>query len=345
MKDSLRTETEKLERSWMRHDPEMLRDYLVAGVEDPRFNAQSILSRHFLIREAAGDRFAALMEEEHRFGAAVGWLLSLLRQGTNEDLVAVLHALRRGADNAEGTEIPACVSEPFAALPKTIHGTKVPNFIEGFLSRSDAEGSKPKPDADSLNAFCHVWNSVLAEAVGANLPESPAPLSVLELACGSANDYRFLHAYGITRFAEYTGVDLCEKNVANARAMFPDARFECANAFELSFPDKSFDVCFTHDLFEHLSLEGLEQAVSEACRVARRGICAGFFNMHERPEHVLIPQEDYFWNELSMEKTRELFAQHGFRAQAIHLGTFLRLLAKCETTHNPNAYTFWLHAS
>ena len=45
---SLQEESDKLARSWMQHDAGMLRDYLVAGVEDPRLNVQSVLSRHFL---------------------------------------------------------------------------------------------------------------------------------------------------------------------------------------------------------------------------------------------------------------------------------------------------------
>jgi hypothetical protein len=45
----------------MQHDAGMLRDYLVAGVEDPRLNLQSVLSRHFLARALTGERFRALM--------------------------------------------------------------------------------------------------------------------------------------------------------------------------------------------------------------------------------------------------------------------------------------------
>src|SRR5262249_28346975 len=47
MTPALKQETESLARSWARHESAWLRDYLVAGVEDPRINLQSILSRHF----------------------------------------------------------------------------------------------------------------------------------------------------------------------------------------------------------------------------------------------------------------------------------------------------------
>ena len=62
---SLQEESDKLTRSWMQHDAGMLRDYLVGGVEDPRLNVQSVLSRHFLTHTLTGERFGALMEQEY----------------------------------------------------------------------------------------------------------------------------------------------------------------------------------------------------------------------------------------------------------------------------------------
>ena len=56
MHDTLKLESEKLARSWMQHEPAKLRDYLVAGIEDPRINLQSILSRHFLVRSVFGEK-------------------------------------------------------------------------------------------------------------------------------------------------------------------------------------------------------------------------------------------------------------------------------------------------
>src|ERR1051326_1394858 len=101
MLDTLKLESEKLVRSWMQHESAKLRDYLVAGVEDPRINLQSILSRHFLIRSIFGQKFHVLMEHECRFGAVMNWLTVLAANSDAEELDALAHALRRGADNAE----------------------------------------------------------------------------------------------------------------------------------------------------------------------------------------------------------------------------------------------------
>jgi hypothetical protein len=345
MRDSLRAESSKLERSWMRHDAGMLRHYLVSCVEDPRINAQSILSRHFLLHAAGGPGWQELMDQEHRFGAVMNWLLNLLQHASEtEELAAVLHALRRKADNAEGFEIPRFILQSFASLPVAACGLQVPNYIETFLERSALISGKLQGDQASLNTFQELWNKsfdlgLASGKVGAGSPPHP---TVIEPACGSANDYRFLDAYGLTRVLDYTGMDLCEKNVLNARALFPGAHFACGNVFALPFPDKSFDFCFVHDLFEHLSLEGMEQAIAEVCRVARAGICVGFFNMHEIAEHRIVPDEDYHWNDLSLVRVRESFAQLGFTGQAIHIGTFLRDRTGCAETHNPNAYTLYL---
>jgi SAM-dependent methyltransferase len=173
---------------------------------------------------------------------------------------------------------------------------------------------------------------------------APSP-TVLEAACGSANDYRRLDSCGIAPLIDYSGFDLCEKNIANARALFPKARFQTGNVFSIDAVEKSFDLLFLHDLLEHLSVQGIEVAVREVCRVTRQAMCVGFFQMHEFPEHRVRPFEDYHWNTLSMERMRNLFRQQGFEAQVIHVSTFLRQQWGCDYTHNPNAYTFILRAA
>ena len=342
---SLQEESDKLARSWMQHDAGMLRDYLVAGVEDPRVNLQSILSRHFLARALTGDRFSALMEAEYRFAAVMNWLTGLAgRLHDPEELELVLYALGRGADNVEGVEIPSFIVETFAALPAAAGSLTIPNYVESFLSGTRMLSGKARPDELSFNTFRDLWNQALAAEAPPHKPSTlnSQLLSVLEPACGSANDYRFLDAYGLARLVNYTGFDLCAKNIENARALFPRASFAVGNVFEIAAPDKAYDLCLVHDLFEHLSLEGMQAAVKEVCRVTRQGLCIGFFNMNEIRDHQVRPVDDYHWNLMSMARTRELFAACGFAAQVVHIGTFLRQHIGCEQTHNPNAYTFLL---
>jgi SAM-dependent methyltransferase len=372
MRDSLGRETENLVRSWARHDPDWLCRYLVSGVEDPRLNVQSVLSRHSLIRALSGERFSSLMTEECRFAAVMNWLADFAnRAGDREQLAVLLHALRRNADNAEGTPIPHYLRRTFAALPASCDVGPIPNYVEEFLTQTSIENGTAILHQSTLNIFQRLWNTALSETC--DLPrkqhtvgdleqalpfQSTRPLvphhlpRVLEPACGSANDYRFLDAFGLGRLFEYTGFDLSEKNIQNARALFPQKpgipapqpRFEVANVFAIPAPDKSYDLCLVHDLFEHLSLEGVEVAAREICRVTCRSICLGFFQMDEIPEHIVRPVGEYHINLLSVDRMKALFARHGFQAQVVHLATYLRSEFACDHTHNPYAYTFLLNS-
>ncbi len=336
MVPQLQRESELLARSWERHEASWLRDYLISGVEDPRLNLQSIVTRHFLIRSILGERFSALMQEEYRFCAAMNWLMAL--KAGADDRAAILHALRRGADNAEGICIPQFVLQTFERLPVSAGSARIANYIEEVLEAAAAGQDAARPNPRVVETFSAIWSSTLSDIQPEHRP------GILEPACGSANDYRCLEACGLARLVDYTGLDLSRKNIDNARNLFPAVRFEVGNVFELHAPNKSFDFCLVQDLFEHLSPAGLEAAVHQICRVTRHGICAGFFQMDEIAEHLVRPVEDYYWNRLSMRRTTELFASQGFTAQVLHMGTFLREQTGCQQTHNPYAYTFVLRA-
>ena len=238
---------------------------------------------------------------------------------------AVLDALLAGEGEAEGLEIPPYISETFAALA-------VPNYICDLLCWAPVETTDvPIPDY-LISTFQTIWREVLVD-------EQPQDISVLEPACGSANDYRFIEAFGIAKLLNYTGFDLCEKNIRNARQMFPDACFEVGNVLEIEAEDGAFDYCFVHDLFEHLSIEAMEAAIAEICRVTRKAICAGFFNMHSGVRHIVRPVGDYHWNNLSMAETKAIFERYASAVQVIHIDTFLRSRFRFGDTHNKGAYT------
>lgn len=252
-------------------------------------------------------------------------------QAATGEREAVLHALNHGADHAECVEIPRFLLETFAALRVSVGAITVPNDIQKFLTDPDSEPGQPNLDVGSFNTFLTLWLAVLAG-------ESTQRISLLEPACGSANDYRFLEAFGIARLVDYAGFDLCEKNVANALGLFPEARFEVGNVFEIAAADQSFDLCFVHDLLEHFSLAGLERTVAELCRVTRHGLCVQFFQMDEMPDHIVRVVGEYHVNTLSLSKTEALFTQHGFAVQPLHIGSYLRQRVGCIETYNPDAY-------
>jgi SAM-dependent methyltransferase len=343
MDKHLQEESERLKKSWMQHDSSMLRDYLVSHVEDPRLNLQSILTRHFLIQGLFGARFPLLKAAEIHFSATVNWLEQFFKSYPSaEDAQALLHGLEHQADNADGIDIPQFLLNTYASLPVFIEEVNIPNYIQKALQHHPDAPPQPIGRAEGAvkatelikGTFQSLWHSRLARL-------HPPPLSVLEPACGSANDYRFLRTCGLARFLNYTGIDICEKNIGNAREIFPDVNFKTANIFQLDAPGKCFDCCFVHDLFEHLSPQGIEAAAAEICRVTKSALCLHFFNMDEIDEHEINPVEDYHWNRLSMERMRELLQGLGAaNVQVIHIGTFLEAAVPSAQTHNENAYTF-----
>jgi ubiquinone/menaquinone biosynthesis C-methylase UbiE len=154
-------------------------------------------------------------------------------------------------------------------------------------------------------------------------PTAAKPLKVLELACGSANDYRFFDSYGLARFLDYTGIDLNQNNIDNARKRFPGARFEQRSILDLPYDSATFDYVIAFDIFEHLSLQAMDRALAEAVRVAREGFLVAFFIMVDRPEHTEVPKGYYHLNELSAPRIRAAMEKHFSSVDLIRLKTFL----------------------
>ena len=314
MTPELNEESRKLDASWSRHDDAMLRDYLVGGVQDPWLNPQSIQARHFVIEAICGRPFPGLFEEEIRFAEAMRWMWRGGKADGDTDWFEVLeHALGRGADDAEGTEIPARLLLDYRRLPGEIDGVTVPNYL--------SHGCQSGRDGGALElakrGFAPIWRHVLRQAPSRRW-------TVLEPACGSANDVRVWSEFGLEPHVEYHGFDLCPRNVANARALCPAAHFEVGNAFEIARADASVDLVIVHDLFEHLSMAGLDAALSEVARVTRSGLFVGFFQMHEEDEHFVHPVEEYHVNRLSLPRVRGDLERRGFRTRALHVDSWMR---------------------
>ena len=286
-------EERKLKQSWAAYSPETLEAYLVSGYQNPRINAQSIIARHFFVRQLFGSEFDELMQEELRFCVE-----------TNEAI------RRRAADIGVTMGV-------FTDPDKRAAVERVCAVI-----------------ADREQVFERKWRDALAA-------KSAEPISVLELACGSANDYRSLANYGIARFLDYTGVDLNEKNIANAKARFSGVDFEVGSILDLPYDDGSFDYVLAFDIFEHLSLAAMEQAMSEAIRLARKGLVLAFFIMTDAPQHNQRTKRSYHWNELSASKIEEMLRSAFPYTQSRHIPTFLKQNFDYGHYYNKKAYTIF----
>lgn len=174
----------------------------------------------------------------------------------------------------------------------------------------------------------------------ATLADRTAPrLSVLELACGSANDYRAFSDFGLAPFLDYAGIDLNPKNIANARRRFPHVSFEIGNAMAVERPDQSVDVVIASDLFEHLPVDGAAKVLSEAIRLARQAVILSFFNMAEISEHDDRRVAAYHWNLLSRARYEEILARAFPTVSVTSIAAWLTQEFGYALTYNPGAYT------
>ncbi len=324
------TESQRLQTAWMKYDSQELDSYLVRDVEDPRINIQSIISRAFLIDSVFGNEFTDLIRQEFRFSICLNIILNVLKTKSSEvSRISILDALIDNQEVCCNIRIPSYLRDCFELLSD--EKTDLPDYISQALIDPVSDENGRLPDS-ALSTFEQIWQTVLSH-------RQADSISVLEPACGSANDYRFLHSFGISRFLEYTGFDICEKNITNARNRFPGVRFEVGNALNIPIKSNSYDYVIVHDLFEHLSLAALEMALSEICRVTRRQACLCFFNMSDIEEHVVKPEGLYHWNTLSLNKVQELLSNQACDVDVVHIDSFLKSTYDCTDYYNKEAYT------
>ncbi|MBW3613472.1 MAG: class I SAM-dependent methyltransferase [Chloroflexi bacterium] len=166
------------------------------------------------------------------------------------------------------------------------------------------------------------------------------PVSLIEFACGSANDYRTFAEAGLGPHLDYLGVDLSEKNIANARRRHPEARFEVGDILRLPPDDGAFDYVVASDIFEHLSPEAMERALDEAMRLAREGLILTFFNMADAPDHEVRRRRAYHWNTLSRPRIEDRLDGGGFGTRlVIPVARWLQRVHGYPHSYNRRAWT------
>ena len=316
-------ENEALRWSWERHDPTELDAYMIAGVEDPRIHCQSILTRALIADSLWPGEFTSLINAEQRFGAVMTWFVQQFKAGKTP---AELY------DEVLDQKCPGFVAETHYWLPQQ---DTIRNYITLTLQNHEAQ----LPEI-ALDTFATIWRSELEGR------ETKKPIRVLEAACGSANDYRFLHAFGFAPFIEYAGFDISPKNIDNARRRFaeePQAEFFVASAFETGLPDRAFDFVYTHDLFEHLSADGLQAAWTELLRLTDRQAWFHFFNLStSAPEHEIVPVDRYHWNQLSLESLKSAIPEEFAAPEVIEIPEFLNTQFATGDYYNKEAVTLLL---
>jgi len=325
--DRLQQENAQLRQAWEQYSAEHLDTYLVTGVEDPRINIQSILTRAFLTDALFPERFTALLHEELRFGAVLQWLLAQYTAGADRN------ELHEDICFAKASHIPAFVAD--AARWLESDACPLPPSIELAVDPPSIDAPAQLLPERALDVFGPVWRNELA---GLTAPR----LRVFEAACGSANDYRTIHNHGLAPFLDYTGLDISAKNIANALVRFPAVAFRAGSILDSGLPDAAFDFVFAHDLLEHLSGPGVATALAEMVRLARREVWVHLFNTKPEGAHDIIPKEHYHWNLLSQAALREAGRALDCAVDIIELAPLLEHKFGWREYYNPHAATLVL---
>ncbi len=231
--------------------------------------------------------------------------------------------MRSGAapTTPRGWRFPSFIVQSFAALPAAAGNLTIPNYIESFLSGTHLASGQATLHEPSLNTFRDLWNQALAADASAlqlstptlNLSPSWSPPAARPTITASSTPT------GWPGWCATPGSTSAPRTSRTPALSSRALRFAVGNVFDIAAPDKAFDLCFVHDLFEHLSLEGMQAAIKEVCRVTRQGICVGFFNMDEIRDHQVRPVDEYHWNRLSMRRDEGAVRRVGFRgARSAH---------------------------
>jgi len=99
--------------------------------------------------------------------------------------------------------------------------------------------------------------------------------SVLDVGCGPGALWTHLAPHRPR--VSWAATDVTAAMLAIAHRSFPDVPLARADAGRLPWRDRAFDVVVLRHVLEHLPPWLMQQALSEACRVARRAVVLSFF--------------------------------------------------------------------
>jgi ubiquinone/menaquinone biosynthesis C-methylase UbiE len=108
--------------------------------------------------------------------------------------------------------------------------------------------------------------------------KSTGARKVLDVGCGEGIVYRAMRERGWS--GDWSGFDFSQEAVEFAKQASPEAQWRQASAYEMPYPDKSFELIFSSQVFEHLPNPA--GPLRECARVAAKQML------------ISVPLEPYF---------------------------------------------------
>ena len=183
-------------------------------------------------------------------------------------------------------------------------------YADPGLGQAMAEAVKQEV-AKVRRGVLHRTYCLVLQALGE--VQGDEPVTFLDVGCGVGLYRAVLEHAG--REVIYTGVDINDVLVREARILFPSVSFDQMDARKLEFDDQSFDVVMGGALLEHIQEWG--DVLAEMCRVAK-----SYLILHRTllvsKGHTLCRVESAFgvpvWRVyLASQQLRRVLKKHGCR--------------------------------
>ncbi len=130
--------------------------------------------------------------------------------------------------------------------------------------------------AETFEAATRLYAEALLDAA-----QLKSGVDLLDIACGTGH----LTQLALERGAYVVGTDFSAAMLSEATRLHPSVRFEQADAEALPYPDGSFDVVTINFGVHHFPFP--QRALSETCRVLRKGGLVAFTVWSTPDEHAL----------------------------------------------------------
>lgn len=308
-RSAIEVENERLRLSWNWMPEAHLATYLGVMEQDQRINTHSILTRALLADTLWPGMFDGLINEELRFGVVMTWLLEQVKSGRDRfKLIDDMCSPTRAA------AFPTVMQETVAWLQTS--SCPITDYASEALMHVPLDQPHSYLSESALNTFMMLWSSQLADLRADRI-------TVIEIACGSGNDYKAIRDFGLAAHISYSGFDISWKNVRNAQVLFPGVNFFEASVLDSGLLDNAFDYAFVHDLLGHLSPDGMELALTEIMRIVRKEAWIHCYNAADIKCHEIRPFKLYFRNRLSIPKFVESLEKCGASVDVIDISTML----------------------
>ena len=156
--------------------------------------------------------------------------------------------------------------------------------------------------------------------------------SVLDVACDSCVDYHRFRDAGMS----YTGIDITPRFIARVKELYPGIDARVGTAYDLPFPDGSYDSVYCRALLEHLPPPGenppigYKQVLNEMWRVARKLMMVIFYiPTNNRPQNYNYTHAGHYEQAYNtQELTNFIKNLKGFKGLEIQLIRLVWLVRK-----------------